>query len=98
MSNYQNMFTRVQVQGHLHSGVPLPRGDEPRLGPPMFSKLLGRFGNAQIGPVYLGTLGLMSLMFGLVGFVTIGLNMWASVDWNPIQFVRQLPWLALEPP
>ena len=24
--------------------------------------------------------------------------MLASVNWNPIQFVRQLPWLALEPP
>ena len=24
--------------------------------------------------------------------------MWASVNWNPIEFVRQLPWLALEPP
>ena len=24
--------------------------------------------------------------------------MWASVNWSPIQFVRQLPWLALEPP
>ena len=28
----------------------------------------------------------------------IGLNMFASVNWNPIQFIRQLPWLALEPP
>ena len=24
--------------------------------------------------------------------------MLASVNWSPIQFVRQLPWLALEPP
>jgi photosynthetic reaction center M subunit len=24
--------------------------------------------------------------------------MLASVNWDPIQFVRQLPWLALEPP
>ncbi len=24
--------------------------------------------------------------------------MWASVGWDPVQFVRQLPWLALEPP
>jgi photosynthetic reaction center M subunit len=24
--------------------------------------------------------------------------MLASVNWNPIQFIRQLPWLALEPP
>jgi photosynthetic reaction center M subunit len=24
--------------------------------------------------------------------------MWASVNWDPVQFVRRLPWLALEPP
>jgi photosynthetic reaction center M subunit len=24
--------------------------------------------------------------------------MWASVNWDPVQFARQLPWLALEPP
>ena len=24
--------------------------------------------------------------------------MWASVNWDPVQFIRQLPWLALEPP
>ena len=24
--------------------------------------------------------------------------MWASVNWDPVQFLRQLPWLALEPP
>ncbi|MEQ8621376.1 MAG: photosynthetic reaction center subunit M [Thalassobaculaceae bacterium] len=98
MPTYQNVFTRVQVQGHPHYGVPLPAGDEPRVGKPIFSKLLGRFGNAQIGPVYLGSLGLISLAFGLTAFVTIGLNMWASVDWNPIEFVRQLFWLSLEPP
>ncbi|MEX7117092.1 hypothetical protein AB2C39_38190, partial [Pseudomonas aeruginosa] len=28
----------------------------------------------------------------------IGLNMLASVNWSPIEFVRQLPWLSLEPP
>jgi photosynthetic reaction center M subunit len=98
MPTFQNVFTRVQVQGHPHYGVPLPAGNETRIGTPIQSKLLGRFGNAQIGPVYLGSLGLLSLALGLIAFVTIGLNMFASVDWNPIQFVRQLPWLALEPP
>jgi photosynthetic reaction center M subunit len=34
----------------------------------------------------------------LIAFVTIGFNMLASVNWNPIQFVKQLFWLALEPP
>jgi photosynthetic reaction center M subunit len=46
----------------------------------------------------LGTTGLLSLICGFIAFEIIGLNMFASVHWNPIQFVRQLPWLALEPP
>ena len=39
-----------------------------------------------------------SLVFAFLAFEIIGLNMFASVNWDPIQFVRQLPWLALEPP
>ena len=35
---------------------------------------------------------------GFIAIEIIGLNMWASVNWDPIQFIRQLPWLALEPP
>ena len=45
----------------------------------------------------LGLLGLFALPY-VLAFEIIGLNMLASVNWNPIQFVRQLPWLALEPP
>ena len=44
-------------------------------------------------------LGIASIIcFGIAAFEIIGLNMWASVGWDPIEFVRQLPWLALEPP
>jgi photosynthetic reaction center M subunit len=43
-------------------------------------------------------LGVASLLFGTLAFNIIGFNMLASVDWNPIQLVRQLFWLALEPP
>jgi photosynthetic reaction center M subunit len=56
--------------------------------------LFGRLGDAQIGPIYLGWLGLASLFCFLVAFEIIGLNMLASVNWNPIEFVRQLFWLA----
>jgi len=48
--------------------------------------------------VYLGWSGLASIVFGLVAFEIIGLNMMASVNWDPIQFARMLPWLSLEPP
>ena len=73
-------------------------GQLARAGTRWFSHLLGIIGDAQIGPIYLGFTGVASLIFGFIAIEIIGLNMWASVDWNPIQFVRQLPWLALEPP
>jgi photosynthetic reaction center M subunit len=98
MAEYQNLFTSIQPVGPLHDGVALPRGDWKRTGTPFLFHLLGRLGNAQIGPVYLGYLGFASLLFGTLAFNIIGLNMLASVDWDPIQMVRQLFWLALEPP
>jgi photosynthetic reaction center M subunit len=64
----------------------------------MIVHLLGRIGNAQLGPIYLGSLGLASLIFGTLAFNIIGFNMLAQVNWDPIQFVRQLFWLSLDPP
>jgi photosynthetic reaction center M subunit len=60
--------------------------------------LLGIIGNAQIGPIYLGGLGVASLFTGFIAFEIIGLNMFASVNWSPGEFLRQLPWLSLQPP
>ncbi len=98
MAEYQNIFTRVQIAGPMHGGVTLPRGSSNRTGKPFHSHLLGLIGDAQVGPIYLGFTGIASLICGFIAFEIIGLNMWASVNWDPIQFVRQLPWLALEPP
>ncbi len=96
---YQNIFTQVQVRGAGPDyGIPLPKGDWNRDFKPGPSWLMGKIGEAQIGPFYLGRLGLASLFLGFLAFEIIGLNMWASVNWDPVQFVRQLPWLALEPP
>ena len=98
LPEYQNIFTRTQVMGHPEMGVPIKGGSFERRGKPQLWYWLGWFGNAQIGPIYLGALGMASLATGTVAFVIVGLNMLASVGWDPIQFVRQLPWLALEPP
>ena len=98
MAEYQNLFTTVQAVGPVHHGIPLGHGNSPRTGEPLIVHWIGKIGNAQIGPIYLGGLGIASLICGLISFVTIGMNMLASVAWDPIQFVRQLFWLALEPP
>jgi photosynthetic reaction center M subunit len=98
MAEYQNIFTQMQIRGPAYVGIPPAPGSWVRQGKPGFSYWFGMIGDAQIGPIYLGFLGVASLVSGIIAFEIIGLNMFASVNWNPIQFVRQLPWLALEPP
>ena len=98
MAQYQNLFTTVQAVGPVHHGVELGHGNSPRTGEPLIVYWAGVIGNAQIGPIYLGGLGVASLILGTLAFNIIGFNMLASVNWDPIQFVRQLFWLALEPP
>ncbi|MCX7371280.1 MAG: photosynthetic reaction center subunit M [Alphaproteobacteria bacterium] len=95
---YQYLFTRIQVRGPHYQGVPLPAGDDTRTSDGGFSHLLGKIGDAQIGPFYLGTYGVLALFFGFIAFEIIGLNMLASVNWNPLLFVRDLFWLSLDPP
>ena len=98
MPQYQNIFTQVQVASGPDMGVPLPAGNSERTGTPGFSYWLGKIGDAQIGPIYLGTLGVMSIFCFVIAFEIIGLNMWASVGWDPVQFVRKLFYLSLDPP
>jgi photosynthetic reaction center M subunit len=98
MAEYQNIFTQVQVKGPAHLGVPLYRDQYGRTGKPFHLYLLGLIGDAQVGPIYLGLSGVASFIFGFIAIEIIGLNMAASVNWSPAQFVKQLPWLALEPP
>jgi photosynthetic reaction center M subunit len=99
MATYQNIFTRVQIRGPAHAGTV---SEEPRFWSrskgTSFSYWLGKLGDAQIGPIYLGFTGLLSIVCGVIAFEIIGLNMLASVNWNLKEFVRQLFWLALEPP
>jgi photosynthetic reaction center M subunit len=98
MAYYQNIFTQVQVHGEPDLGIALPPGPSSRGTQTTTSYWLGKFGDAQIGPIYLGWLGVTSLVCGFIAFEIIGLNMWASVNWDPVQFVRKLFWLSLDPP
>ena len=71
MAEYQNIFTRVQVHGPAYAGVPLSGGWLRTRNPGMLH-ILGWFGDAQIGPIYLGFTGVASL---LCGFIAIE-SMW----------------------
>jgi photosynthetic reaction center M subunit len=96
---YQNIFTQVQVQGPPEMGVD-PEGllARERTAKASFSKLFGLFGNAQLGPIYLGTFGTISVATGVLWFFIVGMNFWWQVDYSPALFLRELFWLALEPP
>ncbi|MGA0909242.1 MAG: photosynthetic reaction center subunit M, partial [Burkholderiaceae bacterium] len=100
MADYQNLFTQVQVNGPIEMGIPLdrPRDTAERVGKPWHWHLAGRLGNAQIGPVYLGFTGIASIIFFLIGFTAIGWNYLVQVNYSPIEFVRQLFWLSVDPP
>ena len=99
MAEYQNIFTRVQLRAGDEVGVPIPSDTGGYRGMGIaHNHLFGRFGDAQVGPFYMGALGLLSLIFGFTAFIIIGFSMLAQVNWDFVQFIRQLFWLALEPP
>ncbi len=99
MPEYQNIFTQVQVQGPAEWGMDdSGKMMAERGGTPFFSTLVGYVGNAQIGPIYLGWTGMISLAAGALWFFIVGMNMLAQVDWSLPEMIRQLFWLALEPP
>jgi photosynthetic reaction center M subunit len=99
MAEYQNIFTQVQVQGPAEMGMDNSNNlAEGRFGKPGFSSLFGLFGNAQLGPIYLGPFGVVSLATGFMWFFIVGMSFWAQVDYSPALFFRDLFWLALEPP
>jgi photosynthetic reaction center M subunit len=98
---YQNIFTQVQVRGPVEKGIAadtlVPEIWE-RGKSGFFSYWIGKLGNAQIGPFYLGSLGVISLVFGTLAINIIGFNYLAQVDWHIGEFIRQLFWLSLDPP
>jgi len=98
MAEYQNIFTQVQVRAAPEMGLVEGVELENRTKSASFSTLLGWFGNAQLGPIYLGTLGVISLATGIIWFVMVGLWFWDQAGYNPAVFLRDLFWLSLDPP
>jgi photosynthetic reaction center M subunit len=98
LPEYQNIFTQVQVQGPPEWGTETPNARDERGTRAGFSTLVGLIGNAQLGPVYLGWSGIVSVLTGILALNIIGFNMLSQVDYSIPEFIRQLFWLALEPP
>ncbi len=98
MARYQNIFTQVQVQHVPEMGIALPASDERRVALTGFNYWMGKLGQAQLGPIYLGWLGLLSLFSGFIAIEIIGFHMLAQVDWNLAAFFREFFWLSLDPP
>ncbi len=99
MARFHTLYNAIVLEGPIERGLyppPAPRGGERKVI--FHSRLLGRIGETQVGPIRLGTEGIFSIACGLVAFEIIGLNMWASVDWNPLRFLKLLPFLSLDPP
>ena len=98
MAEYQNIFTQVQVAAAPEMGMVEDVELGNRTKGAGFSTLAGWFGNAQIGPIYLGTFGVVSIATGLIWFMIIGFWFWYQAGFNPAVFVRDLLWLSLDPP
>jgi photosynthetic reaction center M subunit len=98
MAEYQNIFTQVQVRAAPEMGMVEKVDLSNRSKGASFSTLAGWFGNAQLGPIYLGALGTISLASGLIWFVMVGGWYWHQAGYNPAVFMRDLFWLSLDPP
>ena len=99
MAEYKNIFNQVQVQGPIEWGVDNDANiSSERTERARFNTWLGWIGNAQLGPIYLGTWGTVSLATGLIWFAMVGCWMLASVDYNIPVFIRDLFYLSLDPP
>jgi photosynthetic reaction center M subunit len=96
MAEYQNIFTGCRSAGRT-TRRPIGR-TENRIGKPIFNYWAGKFGDAQIGPIYLGWSGICLAHVRLHRLRDhrpehVGLG-----ELEPDGVRRQLFWLALEPP
>ena len=63
-----NIFTKVQVAAPDYPGVPIGDAEYQRVGGIYHSTFMGRFGDAQIGPIYLGATGIASIITFFIAF------------------------------
>lgn len=98
MAEYKNIFTQVQVRGPAEMGMVEDADLGSRTRAVGFSNLIGWFGNAQIGPFYLGTFGVVGIATGAIWFLIVGFSFWDQAGYNPGVFARDLFFFSLEPP
>ncbi len=98
MAEYQNIFTQVQVRAAPEMGMVEDVDLSNRTGSATFSNLAGWLGNAQLGPIYLGTFGVISVATGAIWFFLVGVHFWYVAGFSPAVFMRDLFYMALEPP
>ena len=99
MAEYQNIFTQVQVQGPPEMGM-VEDADpwRPHQAAPASRPCWAGSATRNLGPIYLGPWGVLSLMAGAIWFVMVGFWFWEQADYNPAVFMRDLFWLSLDPP
>ncbi|MBY8335635.1 photosynthetic reaction center subunit M [Alteriqipengyuania sp. NZ-12B] len=98
MASFHSLYSQIQIHGPYDPGLPLKGHESPRLIKPVLNRWIGKIGDPQIGPTYLGFCGIASLICGFIAIEIIGLNFWASVDWNPVAFIEGIAWHRLDPP
>ncbi len=98
MAEYYNIFSQVQVQGPPEMGMAADADLGERTNSARFSPLFGWLGNAQLGPVYLGPWGVLSLFAGSMWYIMVGNTFWVQAGFSPGVFLRDLFYLSLDPP
>ena len=98
MARFHTLYNAIVLEGPNERGLYPPPAARDARKLIFHSRLLGRIGETQVGPIRLGIEGTLAVISGLIAFEIIGLNMWASVDWNPLRFIKLLPFLSLDPP
>ncbi|MGD1870314.1 MAG: photosynthetic reaction center subunit M [Neomegalonema sp.] len=98
MAEYLNIFTQIQVKGPPEMGMVEQADVNERTTSTSFSSLLGWLGNAQLGPIYLGSFGVIGLATGAIWFLLVGASFWAQAGYNPAVFMRDLFYFSLDPP
>jgi len=98
MTQFQSVWTRIQIHGPTMGAIPLPPTDPSRFGKARLSSWLGTIGDPQVGPFYIGYVGWASIITGTIAICIIGFNFWAQVDWSIWNFIFGMPWHTLQPP